>query len=176
MEMPFDILNQRLGKIRDNGDIDFDNTATAMDIDQELQDKFVFFPFEELEAVEIENDREVLHAGSGPEHCSATSASNPTWLYNHAMNALALWWRLKRDQEREEAKQATLAKLARRPQPGVYQAFAHLNYFTVIVPDDRRVLVSMTNGGLRDASQEWDAYENGPWALQRIDLTDGTVQ
>ena len=82
MEMPFDVLNKRLGKIRDNGDIDFDNTAAALDIDEELQRKFVSIPYEEIAAVEIEdtsrtNVHTSLQAGSGPETIRANPDDNP---------------------------------------------------------------------------------------------------
>lgn len=127
--------------------------------------------FEELEAVEIEDDRGVLNTGSGPEHCAARPGENPNWLYSHGINALALWWRMKQDAEREER------ALARRPAPGVYQAKS-TKYFTVIVPEDRRVLVQMSSGGLRDATQEWDfmTEEDGtPWTLARIDTANGII-
>lgn len=41
MEMPMDVLNNRLGKLRDSGILDGDNTAYAIDIDQELREKFL---------------------------------------------------------------------------------------------------------------------------------------
>jgi hypothetical protein len=178
MEMPMDVLNKRLGQIRDNGDIDFDNTAAAIDIDSELQEKFLFFPMEEIEAVEIEEDRGQLHAGAGPEHCVAGPDENPNWLYNHAMNALALWWRLKNDQEKaeqEKAEQEQLeaAKVARRPEPGVYQGRNVAGrYFTTIVTDDRRVMVQQASGGLTDNTSMWD---QDPWLVRRVDITDGTI-
>lgn len=126
MEMPMDILNKRLGQIRDNGDIDFDNTAAAVDIDSELQEKFLFFPIEELEAdgAAIEDDRGVLHSGSGPEHCQARPGENPNWLLNHARNALTLYWHLKRREELEEEQREIEHNrqiiINRRPEPGVY--------------------------------------------------------
>jgi hypothetical protein len=95
MEMPVDVLNKRLGNIRDNGDIDFDNTMTAIDIDEELQEKFLFFPFEEIRAVQIHDDGDgKFHIGDGPERCSARAHENPNWLYNHALHALAMWQHL----------------------------------------------------------------------------------
>lgn len=176
MEMPFDVLNHRLGKIRDNGDIDFDNTAAALDIDMELQAKYLFFPIEELEAAEI---REVhsgtFHIGDGPEKCSAQGGENPAWLYNHALNALALYWHLKRREELEEEQRKIEAVWAKRPEPGLYQGRA-AQCFTVIVTEDRRVLVQMDQGGLRDATEDWDTGSNQIWRLQRIDITDGTIQ
>lgn len=176
MEMPMDILNKRLGKIRDNGDIDFDNTAAAVDIDTELQSKFLFFPIEEIEAVEIEENRGHLYAGSGPEHCAAAEADNPNWLYNHAVHALALYWHLKKVQDAAaDAEKAEAQKLAARPEPGVYQGNGGIHYFTVIVTADRRVLVGQKLGGYEDQSDLYDRMQAGFWNLQRVDVTDGTV-
>lgn len=177
MEMPVDVLNKRLGKIRDNGNIDFDNTAAAVDIDSELQEKFLFFPMEEIEAVEIEEDRGRLHAGSGPEHCAAQFDENPAWLYNHAINALALWWKIKQEQEaqvrRLQEEQERLAVIARRPGPGVYFTRGSGSLaFTAIVTGDRRVIVPMQDGSMLDQSELYDAQR---WNMLPISLTDGTV-
>lgn len=180
-EMPFDVLNTRLGKIRDNGDIDFDNTAAALDIDMELQSKFLFFPIEELEAVEIEENRLGLSAGSGPEHCAAGENENPNWLYNHAVNALALYWRLKNDQEDRERLAKEQEALAQRPEPGVYLGYSNaMNRFTVIVTEDRRVLVTVSVGGsgagMNDCTALWDERARNSWILHKVDLTDGSVE
>lgn len=168
MEMPVDVLNRRLGRIRDNGDIDFDNTAVAVDIDSELQDKFLFFPIEELEedGAAIEDDRGVLHAGTGPEHCQARPGENPNWLLSHARNALTLYWRLKQLEEAE--------KLAKRPAPGVYhtQGSGRLS-FTAIVTEDRRVVVPMEDGVLLDQSVIFDAHG---WKMRPIDVANGTIR
>jgi len=145
-EMPFDVLNARLGKIRDNGDIDFDNTAAAVDIDEELQRKFLFFPIEEIEAVEIEESRGHLYAGSGPEHCAAGETENPNWLYNHAINALALYWRIKNGEER----------LARRPEPGAYRASAGGGPVLLVVNARREVFAWVSSGALVNVTGMWD--------------------
>jgi hypothetical protein len=175
MEMPVDVLNKRLGKIRDNGDIDFDNTMAAVDIDSELQEKFIFFPIEELEQLikdELEEGRERFVLGSGPEHCAASVGENPQWLYNHARNALALYWKLTEDQKQAEYE---AEKLERRPEPGMYQGKA-AEYMAVLVTDDRRVLVQQKGGGFADLSPTWDAGGKDSWNLQRINLTDGTIE
>jgi hypothetical protein len=146
-EMPFDVLNARLGKIRDNGDIDFDNTAAAVDIDSELQAKFLFFPIEEIEAVEIrEVHRGTFHAGDGPEKCSAQGHENPAWLYNHALNALALYWRIKNGEER----------LARRPEPGTYRASAGGGPVLLVVNARREVFAWVSSGALVNVTGLWD--------------------
>lgn len=179
MEMPFDILNTRLGKIRDNGDIDFDNTSAALDIDVELQSKFLFVPFEELEAVEIEGDRDNYHAGSGPEHCMATGSENPEWLYNHGINALALWWHLKAKAEKEEAEQIEAAKIARRPEPGVYSLetgrTASLKSSTpmpylVAVTADRRIIDLNKTGKHTDFTDVFDGLRDpASWTFTLIE-------
>lgn len=146
MEMPVDILNQRLGKIRDNGDIDFDNTDAAVSIDQELQSKFLFFPIEELEAAAVEiddDDRGRFYLGSGPEHCAASTGENPNWLLNHAKNALALYWKLK-ENERLEAEQARIEAnrqiiINRRPAPGVYMLNTGGEVHLTVVTADRNI-------------------------------------
>lgn len=139
MEMPFDVLNHRLGKIRDNGDPDFDNTAAALDIDVELQSKFLFFPFAELDAldeqIEEGNGRYYLGQNAGYVHCGPED--DPDDLQVKAENLLALRQRLLRDRESK----AKAAKLAARPAPGIY----HLNTkgpstYIVAVTADRRIL------------------------------------
>jgi hypothetical protein len=176
--MPVDVLNHRLGKIRDNGDIDFDNTMAAVDIDSELQEKFLFFPIEELEQLirdELEEGRDRFVLGSGPEHCAASIHENPQWLLNHARNALALYWKLMEDQKLAEHE---AEKLERRPEPGVYQGTHTGNkHFTVLVTEDRRVLVGQSTGGFDDYTTQWDqhAATSLAWTLQRIDITDGTI-
>lgn len=159
METPMDVLNHRLGKIRDNGDIDFDNTAAALEIDMELHAKFLSIPFAELEAVEIEEDRDNYHAGSGPEHCMATGSENPNWLYNHGIHALALWWKLKAKQEREEQEQIEAAKLARRPKPGVYKLWTGGEQHVVVVTADQRILSMKPMADPLDLTDIFDGLE-----------------
>lgn len=180
MEMPVDILNQRLGKIRDNGDIDFDNTAAAVDIDSELQEKFLFFPIEELEALEeqIEFSRDVYYLGQNHGYAVVHEDAPLTELYQRAENTLALYWHLKRKAEEKEAEEAEkMAKLAKRPLPGVYRARSGVSWFTMIVTEDRRILIPQQ---LSDRHTDFtDDYDNGKvnWTDQRqINVADGTVQ
>lgn len=171
MEMPVDILNQRLGKLRDNGDIDFDNTAVAVDIDSELQEKFLFFPIAELEELEeqIETSRDMLYLGQGTGYINVLESDKPEDLFTKAENALALYWHLKKKADAEKD------RLAKRPEPGVYQGKS-ASYFTVLVTEDRRVLVQQTSGGFADLTEAWDKGTAGRyWGLQRINITDGTV-
>jgi hypothetical protein len=169
-EMPVDILNKELGAIRDNGDIDFDNTMAAVNIDTVLQEKFLFIPLEEIDAIEIEHTN-LLSAGSGPENCQAGENENPNWLYNHAMNALALHFRIKATQE---AKQAAIAK---RPVPGVYHArhSGARHYFAIIVTADRSIMVPMEDGELCDQTEDYDAAaaKGTPWTTTHINITAG---
>ena len=174
MEMPFDVLNRRLGRLRDSGNIDFDNTALAVDIDTEMQEMFMFVPQEEIDAVEIEpsKDGHGFFAGSGPETIRAHHGDNPAWLYNSAVHALAMYQHL---QKLEKEREAEAAKLAKRPEPGVYQGSNRGgNYFVVIVTTDKRVLVPQTEGGADDYTKIWDA-DPELWKLQRIDVADGTI-
>lgn len=173
MEMPMDILNKRLGKIRDNGDIDFDNTAAAIDIDSELQEKFLFFPIAELEDIAegIEEARGNLYIGQGPGYVSCADDVEVGELFTRAEHYLVMYWEMKKRAEKAEQEAAVLAK---RPEPGVYAGNG--GDFTVIVPEDRRVLVLMKDdGGTRNYSADYDHYLHKSWKLQRIDLTEGTV-
>lgn len=176
MEMPFDVLNHRLGKLRDSGLLEGDNTAIAIDIDQDLQRQFIFIPQEEIDAVEIQDRGEGAiqkwEAGSGPETIRAHHGDNPAWLYNSAVHALAMYQHL---QKLEKEREAEAAKLAKRPEPGVYQGSNRGgNYFVVIVTTDKRVLVPQTEGGADDYTKIWDA-DPELWKLQRIDVADGTI-
>lgn len=179
MEMPVDILKFRLGGIRDNGDIDFDHTAAALEMDEELQEKFLFVPFKELEAIEIEENRGQLNAGSGPEHCAAGENENPNWLYNHGINALALWWRIKQRQEAEAAlaaaekrrKEADERKVAQRPAPGVYTLHTGGELHTAIVTADRRILCPRhRHDAMNDFTDIYDGLENkSRWTFTPIE-------
>ena len=85
-----------------------------------------------------------------------------------------MWQHLSRLQERK----AEQEKLDKRPECGVYQGYDDDEYFTVIVTSRRRVLVQQATGGLSDMTELWDAKASDtpcPWALQRIDITDGTI-
>lgn len=170
MEMPVDVLNRRLGDIRDNGDIDFDNTMTAVSIDEELQEKFLFFPDAEIrEAAEaIEEESRWLVIGQNYGRVSIPKEATVEQAYTLAENALALYWELKRRKEQEAE------RLAKRPEPGVY--IGNGGDFTVIVAEDRRVLVPIKDGlGMNNYSADWDHYLHKSWKLQRIDLATGDL-
>lgn len=171
-EMPIDILTERFGRLVDNSQLDVSDYASlAMDIDTELQQKFLSIPLAEIDAIEIEDNRGQFHAGSGPEHCKADDFENPNWLYNHAMNALALYFRIKSEQERREA------KMNLRPEPGVYSAKhpGSRQAFAVIVTADREVIVPMEQGDLCDQSDIYDAFaaKGTPWVMNRVNTTTG---
>lgn len=170
MEMPIDIIKKhtdiRSGLVGPDGLTD---GQRALNIDLELQRKFLHIPFEDIDTVEIVKDRDSLVAGSGPEGCYSQPAENPTWLYNHAVNALALWRHLtKLEEERKERE-----RLALRPQPGVYHTRGSGSLaFTAIVTEDRRVIVPMEDGVLLDQSALHDAQG---WNMRPIDVAAGTV-
>lgn len=171
MEMPVDVLNKELGAIRDNGDIDFDNTMAAVNIDTQLQGKFLFFPIEELEQLikeELEEDRDRFVLGSGPEHCAASAGENPNWLYNHARNALALYWKLMEDQKLAEYE---AEKLERRPAPGVYTLNTGGERHTAIVTADRRILCPRHRSDvINDFTDIFDGLDNkSDWVFSPIE-------
>jgi hypothetical protein len=176
METPADILIDRLGKLRDNGDIDFDHTDVGLDIDIDLQEKFFFIPREEVDAVEIQyttnNLRTNLQAGDGVETIRATPDDNPNWLYNSAVHALAMYQHLIKIQEQEKERE----KLAKRPDPGVYRTRSGKSWFTVIVSAERRIMVpQQLSDTILDLTEQYDQGVN--WAdWRRIDTTTGTVQ
>jgi hypothetical protein len=175
MEMPIDIINKHLAK----QPAGLTDAQLAMNIDLELQRKFVSIPYEEIVAVEIEdtsrtNIHTSLQAGSGPETIRANPDDNPAWLYNSAVHALAMWQHLSRLGEQK-------LRIEKRPEPGVYEA--HLagedeDYFTVIVDEQRLMWVPQLPGGMLNMADDYDAglAGNGSrWVLQRINLVDGTV-
>jgi hypothetical protein len=156
MEMPMDVLNKRLGQIRDNGDIDFDNTMAAVDIDSELQEKFIFIPQEEIDAVEIKDSKDGhgFYAGSGPEVIQAGEHDNPAWLYNSAVHALALWWKMTQDARKDETRAAL------RPAPGVYELWTGGERLTAIVTADRRIICpTHGNSVMSDFTDIFDGLE-----------------
>lgn len=178
MEMPVDILNRRLGKIRDNGDIDFDNTAAAVDIDEELQEKFLFFPLVELEelAKEIEENRDVYNLGQGYAYTAVGKEVDPAELYQRAENVLAVYLHLKRKAEEKQINEER--KLAKRPEPGLYRAkTGRSTWFTLIVTEDRRIMVpQQLTGNSMDFTDEYDSGKVNWTDLRQINLADGTVQ
>lgn len=180
MEMPVDILNQRLGKIRDNGDIDFDNTAAAVDIDSELQEKFLFFPIEELEELEeqIEFQREVYYLGQGHGYTAVSKDVDLKELYQRAENTLALYRHLKKLADEKEQEKLEAEKLAKRPEPGLYRAkTGRSTWFTLIVTEDRRIMVpQQLTGNSMDFTDEYDEGKVNWTDLRQISLVDGTVQ
>lgn len=140
----------------------------AINIDLDLQRKFIFFPVAELEELEeqIEVVRDVLHIGQGAGYVSCTEDADIDELYTRAENTLALWWHLKQHRD----------ALERRPEPGVYRARDVKSWFNVLVTEDRRVLVQQQFfGTLKDCSDMWDARGHKVWTMQRVNLTDGTV-
>ena len=182
METPFDVLNAGLGTLhrRMNHGGTFENegfepTDEAIKIDEVMQEKFIFFNIaEEIDTVEISENKGHLTAGTGPELSACTTSSNPVWLYNKAMSCLALYRHLQAIKDAEEA----AAIKARRPAPGVYRGKAH-DYFVAIVTDDQRVLVYDTDGGLQDRTSTFDTLgHSGPlgWNLKRINTAEGTIE
>ena len=173
MEMPFDILNARLGKIRDNGDIDFDNTAAAIDIDQELQSKFLFFPIAELEDLaneHIEEGRGMLSLGQGPGYVSCADDVEVGELFTRAENYLVMYWELKKRAE-TAAITAAKKKLARRPAPGVYRLHTGGESHTAIVTADQRILCPKhRHTEMHDFTDIFDGLENpGSWSFTPIE-------
>jgi len=176
MEMPVDILTHRFGKLVDNGDFAVsDYQAVAISIDEELQEKFVFVPDAELSEIaeQIEDHKGWLKIGQRPGYLCVDSGISVEDAWTLAENALAIWWLRKRDTELEAE------KLAKRPEPGVYRGtYAGHKYFTVIVTADQRVMVPQAAGGIDDYSAQWDEHVGTSlgWTLQRIDITEGTVE
>lgn len=181
MEMPIDIIKKhtdiRSGLVGPDGLTD---GQRALNIDLELQRKFLHIPFEDIDTVEIVKDGDSLVAGSGPEGCYSQPAENPTWLYNHAVNALALWRKLdamqKEEAAAEERERKRREKLAQRPQPGVYLGTSLIGQaFTVIVTEDRRVVVVQSEGDPLDMTETWDKLGQQKWMLRPINVATGTI-
>jgi hypothetical protein len=168
MEMPVDVLTHRLGKLKDNLMLDGDYTSYAISIDEELQEKFHFIPKAEVDAVEIIRNApgEGFQAGSGPETIRGNLHDNPAWLYNSAVNALAMMQHIKLEQERPKI-----------PEPGVYlvttvkSGHAH----AAIVTEDRRVIVPQTGlGTMADKTFVFRESETD-FVWQRIDCATGDI-
>lgn len=180
METPFDTINAGLGNLREKIKNDpeelFEPTDEAIEIDMELQSKFLFFSIaEELENVVIYKVGDgVLVAGSGYDEARCGSDYSPARMLERAVNALAMYWRLK---QKQDAAELRLVR-ARRPAPGVYEGKA-ARHFIAVVTEDRRILVQRTDGGFNDSTETYDAMDQDgdrAWKLRRINLTDGTVE
>lgn len=161
-ETPADVLVHRLGKLADSGMLDGDYTSCALDIDQELQEKFVFIPVEEIEyaANEIEERKHYYKCGSGPEEATASKTANPNWAYNMAVNALALHRHLT-DVEKKLADE--------RPKPGHYLLQAPDATTYTRVTDDHRILVLQRMGGLVDMTESYLMVGKDHWKLTPIE-------
>ncbi|QWY82792.1 hypothetical protein PP641_gp052 [Arthrobacter phage SilentRX] len=180
MEMPVDIIKKhtdiRSGLVGPDGLTD---GQRALNIDLELQRKFLFFPIEELEAegAAIEDDRGVLHAGTGPEHCQARPGENPNWLLNHARNALTLYWHLKKLEEAEAEQAAEQAKINQRPKPGVYDLWTGGEQHVAVVTADRRILFLTSKTGTKDFTEVFDGMENkSRWKFTLIETGLATAE
>lgn len=180
MEMPVDVITRHVNQY-DMAGANIDPTDCALDLDQELQRKFLSIPFEELEAVDIKESRDGhgYYAGDGPELCKAGEHENPNWLYNHGINALALWWRIKRDQEAAKAlavaEEAEAEKqrrlLIHRPVPGVYMLNTGGEVHLTVVDADRRIFFGTNRGdGTHDVTDIYDGLENkSRWVFTHIE-------
>lgn len=176
MDMPFDLINRRLGAIRDNGDIDFDNTAAAVDLDMELQAKFLFFPFEEIDAIEVAESRDRIYAGVGEAYAACSVHTYPDELLRKAENLLALRHRILMNREEE----AEAAKIAARPAPGIYALNTGGERHIAIVTADRRILTTRHMAQeLNDFTHIYDGLENkSRWTFTPVEtgLSAGTVE
>lgn len=171
METPIDIIMKHLGP---EGTTGLTAHQLGMNIDLELQDKFLHFNIlEEIASAHIEMVAPgIISAGSGPEAVNAGEKENPAWILNRAINTLALYWEIAQNQKDQEE------LVERRPKPGIYQGRG-IVHFIVIVTEDRKILVQQDNGGLNDRTLQWDTAASGgdqPWNLQRINITDGTIE
>jgi hypothetical protein len=168
-EMPIDVIRDHLATSFDEP-LDADQALEhAMDLDQELQQKFLSIPYGEIRRIEIQTHEDKAWAGDGPERCSVREDENPNWLYNHAMNALALWLHLKETQEAKEK----LARISKRPAHGWWLAKAPSG---VIVPmwvsgAERRIFTpSHGSGEMAEWTEAYDKGELSGWALERLNV------
>lgn len=170
MEMPIDILTSHLA----NEPSGLTDHQLAMNIDLELQRKFVFFPDAELSEIAegIDGFRNRLVLGQGPGYLNVDIDISVEDAYTLAQNALAIWWFKKRTAELDAEQEARLAK---RPAPGVYLTNNGAATFAVIVTEDQRVMVPQRN--LFEIADQSGLYDENPdvWMLQRIDITDGSI-
>lgn len=175
MEMPVDVLTDRLGKLVDGGALHGDYTTIALNIDERLQEKFYFIPFEEINAVPIEHSKDghSFYAGSGPETVRASKHDNPNWLYHTAVHALALWQHVARLQERTKLEQ----ERPKIPGPGVYLVTNRTSNFsfTAIVTEDKRIKVTSRDTGTLTDQTDSMRTSTSEFVWQRIDLATGDL-
>lgn len=95
-ETPMDIIMKHLSAEEESleaGNPPTDIASLAININEELGSKFTIIANEVIDAAEVTRrgfaDR-WLRAGSGPEEETCGIESNPNWLRNRAVNALAL--------------------------------------------------------------------------------------
>lgn len=167
-EMPFDVVNGHLHTFAEEGyftqssDINVpDPVDLAITIDQEIQRKFLFIPFEEIDEIDIEEKMNRLFAGSGTEGCTANPRDNPTWLYDHAVNALALWRHMVKEQERKT--------IEARPEPGWYIVDAGVNIPTYVSHKDRRIFtVANAAPGVTERTEAFDKGQLKHWTWHKM--------
>lgn len=103
-ETPMDIIMKHLSAERTyvaEGNSPTDTITLAIAINRELGSKFSIISNEAIEAEEVRTTgfgNRWLKAGDGPEEETCGIESNPNWLRNRAVNALALARRLENDQ------------------------------------------------------------------------------
>lgn len=167
-EMPFDsILNHFANGFDDKLDPD-QAQSHAMDLDQELQSKFLFFNIaEEVDSIEIEElgggGVHHLGAGSGPEGCTAGHQDNPNWLWNHALNAMALARHLEKVQRQK--------LLEAMPHHGWHIGTTIDSAFTVYVSADKRFfMMDRRKGQLTERTDDWFRGNMTHWKFRPIGM------
>lgn len=165
-EMPIDVIRNHMLHGFDEPLGSDSATDHALAIDQELQSKFLFFNIEdEVDSIEIvdrgEGAIQHLGAGSGPEECTAGHGDNPNWLWNHALNAMALARHLEKVQ-----RQKFIDAL---PHHGWHVASTPDGFITVYVTPERRILSIGSNlGRLNDRTEEWFAGKLSHWTFRKL--------
>jgi hypothetical protein len=164
--MPFDAILDHFANGFDDK-LDPDQAQNhAMDLDQELQSKFLFFNIEEeVDSIEIEDRGEgAIHrlgAGSGPEECTAGHGDIPNWLWNHALNAMALARHLEKVRREKWLKAM--------PNHGWHVATTDGEALVIYVSADQRIFsVGHRKGQLNDRTRAWLEGRLDHWKFRPI--------
>lgn len=147
-EMPFDIINNHLGALAADGTLQCEPTDAAIAIDQVLQEKFLFFPLDELRERASQDTRNNLIDSARDQW----DRNDQKAVFIAAEMLLAAWIKTKD----EEALRAT-----KRPKPGVYIHFAPWAPAVMIHVTEARRVLALSGRSLHDITRNWDEGKFG---------------
>jgi hypothetical protein len=160
-----DVLEYRIGKMVDAGLFGGEVTSTAENLASELDEKFISFPVEELDRIDVvESANNHLYAGPLREVEVEAGRMGSSDAYNMAEYWLAMHRHLLTQEQQARA------KLAQRPQEGLYRVVFPTGNASVAMVDALRsvYILDTAEGVWLDRTDAYDSRAT-PWYLTPLD-------